>query len=434
MRMSAMTAATSEAAAATPHGSRLDRRPVTVVAVRQSPAPARLRAQHERRRCLEGGGGDPSRGIGAGHARLIPVSPLAARSTPVRARGPRRGYRTGSLRQTAAGRRASRRARTRTPRCPSACRPPARAPAPDSCRRQSRRSRPAGCRRPTRWPLASCRAMHPRPQPSPDRSRELSRRRSGVILMLAGFRSRWTMPFSWAASSASVSCRAMASASASRSGPPRKALGERLALDQLEDQRAHAVGVFQSIDRADVPMVEGRQHTSLALEPRDPIRVAGQTAGQDLEGDVAAQLHVPRAVDLSHSAHANQGGDLVRTESGACRERQVESRTARILPQIAAGRRRHRCEPRSRVLVARCFNINKLQPARRLLCRAAHENTRTAARARLRSPGRRRAQEPDAKEGTTISSAQVSGIDIDRLSPGLRARHRRAGRHSAGLG
>jgi hypothetical protein len=31
-----------------------------------------------------------------------------------------------------------------------------------------------------------------------------------------------------------------------------------------------------------------------------------------------------------------------------------------------------------------------------------------------------RAQEPDAKEGTTISTAQVSGMDIDRLSPGLR--------------
>ncbi|HEY6508103.1 MAG TPA: hypothetical protein VIY56_08810, partial [Vicinamibacterales bacterium] len=31
-----------------------------------------------------------------------------------------------------------------------------------------------------------------------------------------------------------------------------------------------------------------------------------------------------------------------------------------------------------------------------------------------------RAQEPDANEGTTISAAQVSGIDLDRLSPGLR--------------
>ena len=37
---------------------------------------------------------------------------------------------------------------------------------------------------------------------------------SGVILMLAGFRSRWTMPFSCAASRASAICRAIASASA----------------------------------------------------------------------------------------------------------------------------------------------------------------------------------------------------------------------------
>ena len=39
---------------------------------------------------------------------------------------------------------------------------------------------------------------------------------SGVILILAGFRSRWTMPFSCAASSASAIWRAMANASAQR--------------------------------------------------------------------------------------------------------------------------------------------------------------------------------------------------------------------------
>lgn len=42
---------------------------------------------------------------------------------------------------------------------------------------------------------------------------------SAAILMLAGFKSRWTMPRSWAASSASASCRARDTASASGSGP-----------------------------------------------------------------------------------------------------------------------------------------------------------------------------------------------------------------------
>ena len=42
---------------------------------------------------------------------------------------------------------------------------------------------------------------------------------SGRILMLAGFRSRWMMPGSCAASSASVICRAMGSASSIGIGP-----------------------------------------------------------------------------------------------------------------------------------------------------------------------------------------------------------------------
>ena len=42
---------------------------------------------------------------------------------------------------------------------------------------------------------------------------------SGVILMLAGFRSRCTMPLSCAASSASAICRAMVRASFSGMGP-----------------------------------------------------------------------------------------------------------------------------------------------------------------------------------------------------------------------
>ena len=42
---------------------------------------------------------------------------------------------------------------------------------------------------------------------------------SGVILMLAGFRSRWTIPFSCAASSASAIWHATGSASDTASGP-----------------------------------------------------------------------------------------------------------------------------------------------------------------------------------------------------------------------
>ena len=42
---------------------------------------------------------------------------------------------------------------------------------------------------------------------------------SGVTMTLPGFRSRWMMPLSWAASSASAICRAMFNASFNGSGP-----------------------------------------------------------------------------------------------------------------------------------------------------------------------------------------------------------------------
>ena len=57
--------------------------------------------------------------------------------------------------ERAVGPSASRTARSRTPRCPCACRPPARAPAPGSCRPACRGSARPPCRRASRTAAAS---------------------------------------------------------------------------------------------------------------------------------------------------------------------------------------------------------------------------------------------------------------------------------------
>ena len=121
---------------------------------------------------------------------------------------------------------ASRTARSRTPRCPRACRPPGRAPARGSCRPASRESRPSAVPSSEPMSVPSDRRRGRPPSAWPGRSRAPSRaRRVDAVestpcrTMLAGFRSRWTMPFSCAASSASAIWRAMASASAIGSGP-----------------------------------------------------------------------------------------------------------------------------------------------------------------------------------------------------------------------
>ena len=66
---------------------------------------------------------------------------------------------------------------------------------------------------------------------------------SARTLTFAGFRSRWTMPCSCAASSASAICRAIGSASSSGIGAARDALREVVALDELHHQRLGAPSV-----------------------------------------------------------------------------------------------------------------------------------------------------------------------------------------------
>jgi hypothetical protein len=61
-------------------------------------------------------------------------------------------------------------------------------------------------------------------------------------------------------------------------------------------------------------MVERGERLSLPFEPGMPIRIISQQIGQDLEGDVAIELRVARAVDLAHAARADEREHFVRAE------------------------------------------------------------------------------------------------------------------------
>ena len=47
------------------------------------------------------------------------------------------------------------------------------------------------------------------------------------------------------------------------------------------------------------------------------LLIAGERLRQDLDRDITIELRIPRAVHLSHAAHADLGGDLIRAEVGA---------------------------------------------------------------------------------------------------------------------
>ena len=76
----------------------------------------------------------------------------------------------------------------------------------------------------------------------------------------------------------------------------------------------------------------------LALEARERVRVVGDGRGQDLDGDVAVELRVARAIDLSHAACSERRQDLVRAESRPRRERQMVV-SGRTLAGVMSGSR-----------------------------------------------------------------------------------------------
>ena len=78
---------------------------------------------------------------------------------------------------------------------------------------------------------------------------------SGRTLMFAGFRSRWMIPCSCAASSASAICFAIGQRVGERDRPIRDAVRQGRPLDELHDQRESSLGLFQAVDVRDVPIV-----------------------------------------------------------------------------------------------------------------------------------------------------------------------------------
>ena len=101
-------------------------------------------------------------------------------------------------------------------------------------------------------------------------------------------------------------------------GATRNMRGQILALDQLHDEGSGVGGLLESVDRADVRMIERGEHVRFALKARQPVRIADDRGGEHLDGDRPFQIAVGRAIHLAHPAGANLGGDLVRTETGAC--------------------------------------------------------------------------------------------------------------------
>ena len=115
------------------------------------------------------------------------------------------------------------------------------------------------------------------------------------------------MPLSWAASRAWAIWCGDGQRLLQRERAAADALVEVLAVHQLQGQGEGAVRFLEAVDRRDVRVVQGGQELGLAAEAREVLRVLQEHLREELEGDLAAQAGVPRAVDLAHAAGPQEG-------------------------------------------------------------------------------------------------------------------------------
>ena len=139
----------------------------------------------------------------------------------------------------------------------------------------------------------------------------------GVILMLAGLRSRCDDPAVVRGLERARDLARDPQRLAKRQGATRQAISECCAFDQFEDQSPKPSGLFDLVNRADVRMIERGEQTGLTREAGEPIGIASHMRGQNLDRDVPAEFWIARTVDLAHAARAEQLADDVRPERGS---------------------------------------------------------------------------------------------------------------------
>ena len=101
-----------------------------------------------------------------------------------------------------------------------------------------------------------------------------------------------------------------------RQRPARHQLRQRRPLDQLEDERARALSLFETVDGRNMRMFQGGKRLRFPLEAGKPLGITGEGVGKYLEGNLAVQPGVAGAIHLAHSARAKRRDDLVRPDPG----------------------------------------------------------------------------------------------------------------------
>src|SRR5665647_1485489 len=77
---------------------------------------------------------------------------------------------------------------------------------------------------------------------------------------------------------------------------------ERFAVDVAHDEAENLVPLFDSMDRNDVRMREGRSGAGFLKEPRAQVGTGREIRGEKLDCDRTVELNVVREIDGAHSS------------------------------------------------------------------------------------------------------------------------------------
>ena len=140
-----------------------------------------------------------------------------------------------------------------------------------------------------------------------------------VSMMLPGFRSRWTMPWRCALSSASAISMAYCEHLIERQRAFREPLRQRLAFEILHDQKVDAVLVADVVEVQMCGWFRLEMAFGFALEALAQVARSARWSGRTLDGDDAVEARVAGAIHLAHAARAQWRREFHRAQVG-CRE------------------------------------------------------------------------------------------------------------------
>lgn len=72
-----------------------------------------------------------------------------------------------------------------------------------------------------------------------------------------------------------------------------------------------------------IGVIQGRGGPRFPLEALQPLRIAGEGAGQNFDRHIAMQTQIPGAINFSHAPGAQQPGNLIRAQLGSRRKLHV---------------------------------------------------------------------------------------------------------------